>query len=94
MKRLIALVLSAALLFSTIPTVLFAPGSVYTDKEAFTIETLPQDKFVTLSADVPTNDLMATFSGIRNGVSRVVRAYVTSNGANIYSNFVDRHEFN
>lgn len=74
--------------------VLFAPGSIYTDNDSFTIEGLPKDKFVTLTSDGPTYDLMATFSGINNGVSRAVRAFVTSNGANVYSGFVDKHNFN
>ena len=74
--------------------VLFAPGSVYTDDASFTLETLPSGKFATLSSDGATSDLLATFNGISNGVTRVVRAFAVADGTNIYSGVVDSHAFN
>lgn len=76
--------------------VMFAPGSAYTDDASFTIEGLnsTSGKYITLDADVETRDLLASFGGIKTGVTRVVRAYAVANGENVYSSKVDKHTFN
>ncbi len=74
--------------------VMFAPGSAYESDENFKIETLDSEKYITRDTDVPANDLLTTFKGIKNGVTRVVRAYATVGQTNIYSGRVDSHTFN
>ncbi len=73
--------------------VMFAPGSAYIDDASFTMERLAADKYITLDADIDTHDLLATFNGIKNDVTRVVRAYAEVNGKNVYSGKVHKHTF-
>ncbi len=75
--------------------VIFAPGSAYTNDSNFTIEALDSDRYITLNADEETNDLLASFMGITTSkqVTRVVRAYATTDSGNMYSN-VYSHTFN
>ena len=75
--------------------VIFAPGSAYTSDSNFTIEALDSDRYITLNADEETNDLLASFMGITTSkqVTRVVRAYATTDSGNMYSN-VYSHTFN
>ncbi len=74
--------------------VMFAPGSVYSNDESFTQETLNSNDFITLSSNVQTTDLLATFGGIKTNTTRVVRAYATIGNSNIYSGRVYSHTFN
>ena len=74
--------------------VMFAPGSAYTTDANFTMETLDTGKYITLPTELETNDVLATFTGIKAGVTRVVRAYAKSGNTTTYSNLVVKHTFN
>ncbi len=75
--------------------IMFAPGSAYTEDEAFTMEALKSNSYITSEANEPTHDLLVSFVGIttEKQVTRVVRAYAAVSGGNAYSN-VYKHTFN
>ena len=76
--------------------VMFASGSSYTDDESFNMETLDDEKYITVEAASKAQDLLATFKGITttSRVTRVVRAYSVHNGKTVYSNRVYKQTFN